>query len=40
MSGHTVFVIGAGVSKKAKLRAGLEFKKNIAQLLDYPMISS
>ncbi len=34
MSGHTVFVIGAGASKEVNLHTGLEFKKKIAQLLD------
>lgn len=34
MSGHTVFVIGAGASKEVNLQTGLEFKKKIAQLLD------
>ena len=34
MSGNTVFVIGAGASKEVNLRTGLEFKKNLAQLLD------
>lgn len=34
MSINTVFVVGAGASKEAKLRTGLEFKGQIAQLLD------
>jgi len=34
MSGNTVFVIGAGASKEVNLRTGLEFKENLAQLLD------
>ncbi len=34
MSINTVFVIGAGASKEANLRTGLEFKKKMAQLLD------
>lgn len=34
MSGNTVFVVGAGASKEANLRTGLEFKGQIAQLLD------
>ncbi len=34
MSEHTVFVIGAGASKEANLKTGLEFKGQIAQLLD------
>jgi len=34
MSENTVFIIGAGASKEAKLRTGLELKDHIAQLLD------
>ena len=34
MSINTVFVVGAGASKEAKLRTGLEFKGQIAQLLN------
>ena len=34
MSENTVFIIGAGASKEAKLRTGLELKGHIAQLLD------
>jgi len=34
MSVHTIFVVGAGASKEAKLRTGLELKGHIAQLLD------
>ena len=34
MSGNTVFVVGAGASKEANLRTGLELKRQIAQLLD------
>lgn len=34
MSGNTVFVVGAGASKEAKLRIGLESKNHMAQLLD------
>ena len=34
MSINTVFVVGAGASKEAKLRTGSELKGHIAQLLD------
>jgi len=34
MSVNTVFVVGAGASKEAKLRTGFEFKAQITQLLD------
>ncbi len=33
MSINTVFIVGAGASKEAKLRTGLELKGQIAQLL-------
>ncbi len=34
MSGNTVFIVGAGASKEAKLRIGVESKNHMAQLLD------
>lgn len=34
MSINTVFVVGAGASSEVNLRTGLEFKRQIAQLLD------
>ena len=34
MSINTVFVVGAGASKEARLQTGLELKRHIAQLLD------
>lgn len=34
MSGNTVFIVGAGASKEAKLPAGDEFKSDISRLLD------